>query len=121
MRDIDRRIQKLEEQLAATDTPESDESFLHLQHILDELAALKSSCAEGLRGGVPIVPKNIPGKILGPGYTHAQLMGLAVSRCVEAGTVPAERAHDYLQYLRDLWQREGCDPDDVVEWERGAS
>ncbi len=58
-------------------------------------------------------------KDLGPGYTHGALMGLAVSRCVEAGTVPAESARGYLEYMRDLSERGGRDPDDVVEWERG--
>ncbi len=115
---IEDRIRKLEEQFEAEAERKPSESFTHLRAILDELAALKSSCAAHERGGVQIVPENIPGKVLGPGYTHARLMDLAVSRAVEAGLVPADRAHAYLDYLRGMRQRGGRDPDAVVEWER---
>ncbi|MDP8952903.1 MAG: hypothetical protein M3N18_11860 [Actinomycetota bacterium] len=118
MGSIDDRIRKLEEQFDAEAEREPSKPFGHMRAILDEFAALKSSCARGLRGGVSVEPENIPRKILGPGYTHAQLMGLAVSRTVEAGHVPAERAHAYLEELRDMWERGGRDPDTVVEWER---
>ena len=51
--------------------------------ILNEFASLKASRAGGYRGGVPIVPEDIPFRELGPGYTTGQLMGLAVRRVVE--------------------------------------
>ena len=51
--------------------------------ILDEFAALKASRAAGYRGGVPIVPEDIPGKILGTGYTTGELVELAVRRVLE--------------------------------------
>jgi hypothetical protein len=54
-----------------------------VRDILDELARLKVSRAHGYRGGVPIEPEDIPGRILGPGYTTGQMVELAVRRVFE--------------------------------------
>jgi hypothetical protein len=83
--------------------------------ILGELAALRASGATHLRAGVRVEPEDIPRRTLGPDYTRGQLLGLAVSRAVESGKVPAERAHDYLDFLRATSERNGRDPDAVAE------
>lgn len=118
MGNLGRRIQDLEEQLTAESAREPSEVFVQLRAILNELAALKSSCAPGLRGGVAIEPEHIPRKILGPGYTSEDLWRLAVSRVVEAGKAPAERTEAYVGLLCKTWGRGGKDPGAVVEWER---
>jgi hypothetical protein len=124
MGSIDRRIGALERQFAADSAArgpqEPSEVITHLRAILREFAMLKASCAPGLRGGVPIEPENIPRRILGPGYTHDELLRLAVERTVEAGSTPAERADVYLKFMRDVGNRHGKDPDAIVEWERGG-
>ena len=109
MGSIDRRIEDLERRYSETTEHGRSESFTHLVAILDELAHLRQSCAPGLRGGVPIEPENIPQKVLGPDYTHRQLLELAVSRSVEAGRVPAERAQDYLEYLCQTSRKDRAD------------
>jgi hypothetical protein len=120
MGSIDRRLENLERRIQQTAEPEPSEARIQLRAILDELCTLKSSCAVYYRGGVRMEPENIPRRILGPGYTHAALWRLAVTRSVEAGKVPAERTEAYVKFLRGPWEREGRDPDPdaVVEWER---
>lgn len=118
MGSLERRIQELEGRVSADSVRGPSPAFTHLREILNELAALKVSCAGGFRGGVEVEPENIPRKILGPGYTHADLLGLAVSRTVEAGKAPAERARAYVEYLRGIGGRQDEDLDAVVEWER---
>ncbi len=44
---------------------------------------------------MPIEPEDTPGKILGEGYTHGQLMGLAVRRVFE-------REHEIAPDILDL-------------------
>jgi hypothetical protein len=117
MGSIGRRIEDLERRILRTARPEPGEHLGHLKAILGELAALKSSCAMHLRGGVSVEPENIPRRVLGPGYTNEGLWRLAVERTVEAGKVPAERADAYLELMRATWTRGGKDPDAVVEWE----
>jgi hypothetical protein len=51
--------------------------------IFDEISALKSSRAVHYRGGVRIEPANLPEKLLGPGYTRAELRELAIARGLE--------------------------------------
>lgn len=110
---IDRRIQNLERHLSEETTePGRSETRTHLIAILDELSYLRQSCASGLRGGVPIVPANIPRRILGARYTHRQLLELAITRSVDAGSVPADRAHHYLECICAMIRK---DLDDVVE------
>ncbi len=99
---IGRRIGDLERRASKPTETGRSEVFLHLKTILDELAYLKQSCAPGLRGGVPIEPENIPQKVLGPDYTHRQLLELAISRSVESGRVPAERSQANLEYMCEM-------------------
>jgi hypothetical protein len=57
-------------------------------YILDEVARLKASRAVHYRGGIPMVriePEDIPGKILGPGYTPEDVWELARRRVLERG------------------------------------
>lgn len=115
---IDRRLEDLKRRILRSAHPETSAASVHLRVILNELGALKSSCAEHQRGGVRMEPENIPRRILGPGYTHVDLLRLAVSRSVGAGRVPAERVEAYVRFLRESWERAGKDLDAVVEWER---
>jgi hypothetical protein len=108
-----RRIANLERRLKDGEPPTL--AFLHLMAILGELAALRASAATHLRAGVRVEPEDVPRQVLGAGYTHGQLVGLAVSRAVEAGKVPTERAHDYVDHMRAMCARNGKDPDAVAE------
>jgi len=86
MGDIERRIQDLER---LVQPPEDEGAQLRraiMTDILDEVARLKSSRAVHYRGGtppMPIEPEDIPGKILGPGYTTGDMWELAVRRVFE--------------------------------------
>ena len=98
------RLGKLEASAPKPPKPPSRD-FLNLMAILDELAALKASRAHGFRGGVPIVPEDIPGKILGPDYTRDELCGLAVRRALETRGEPASEAPRYVEALRVMGGR----------------
>ena len=95
---IESRLKKLEDSIPKPPEPPSAD-FLNMTAILDEIAHLRSSCASGLRGGVPIVPEDIPGKILGPSYTQRQLYELAVRRALEKRGVPKEEEARYVEAL----------------------
>jgi hypothetical protein len=80
---IESRISRLEGRI---EPPEDERAALRhavMRDILNEFARLKASRAHGYRGGKPMVPEDIPGKILGPGYTTGQMMELAVRRVFE--------------------------------------
>src|SRR3712207_5758736 len=109
---VEDRLRRLERSVSETTEPERSEAFTHLKDLLNELAYLRQSSAPGLRGGVPIEPANIPRKILGPTYTHRQLLELAVRRSVEHRGVPAECRQQYLECLCEVSRN---DLDAVVE------
>jgi len=83
MGSIDKR---LEHRLVA---PHKDEEAERrsavIRDILDEFASLKASRAVHYRGGKRIEPEDIPGKILGPGYTTGDVWELARRRVLERG------------------------------------
>ncbi len=78
---INRRIHNLEERLASKPVCGRSEASRHLQAILAELVTLRQNCASG------------------------DLLKLAVSRAVEAGKAPAERAKRYLEFIRGMLER----------------
>ena len=117
MASIDRRISDLQRQLGRVDQ-EPSEVYLQLKAVIREISSLKASAAVDYRAGRRIQGENIPRQLLGPGYTNEDLWRLAVSRCVEAGTVPAEITEACLGVLRECWERGGKNPDAVVKWER---
>ena len=87
MGSIERRIEYLEQHIRP---PEEDKDAALrralMYDILDELASLKASRAVHYRGPAPMVriePEDIPGKILGPGYTPEDLWELARRRLLE--------------------------------------
>jgi hypothetical protein len=87
MGSIERRIEYLEQHIRP---PEKDKDAALrralINDILDELASLKASRAVHYRGGTPMVriePEDIPGKILGPGYTPEDVWKLARRRVLE--------------------------------------
>jgi len=82
-----KRIEYLEQHMRP---PEKDKDAALrralINDILDELAGLKASRAVHYRGGTPMVriePEDIPGKILGPGYTPEDVWKLARRRVLE--------------------------------------
>jgi hypothetical protein len=85
MGSIDKRLDALE-RLVGPLGPH-DEGSEHrrtvVRDILDEFAYLKASRAVHYRGGVRVEPEDIPGKILGPGYTTEQMWELAARRVSE--------------------------------------
>ncbi len=91
-----------------------------MRAILDELGALKSSCAVYWRGGIEQEPENIPGKILGPGYTQRELHELAVRRALEARGEPESEVPRYVEALKVIRESRRDDWDEPVEWERGG-
>jgi hypothetical protein len=73
---IDKRLGDLER---LVEPPEDESRALRWavsRDILNEFACLKRSRAVGYRGGVRIEPEDIPGKILGPGYTTGRCVSL---------------------------------------------
>jgi hypothetical protein len=91
MGSIERRIEDLEQRLigpAADEEAERRRAVVHntvVHNILDEFAGLKASRAVHYRGGKRIEPEDIPGKILGPGYTTRDVWELAERRVRERG------------------------------------
>ena len=85
MASIDKRIEALEGFIGPPEEedPHRETAKALMRAILDEHAHLKASRAGGSRGGVPIVPEDIPGKVLGPGYTTGDVVRLAVRRVAE--------------------------------------
>ena len=83
MGSIGKRLENLERLVG----PSDDGGFEHrrtvVRGILDEFARLKSSRAVHYRAGVRVEPEDIPGKILGAGYTSEQLWELAAKRVSE--------------------------------------
>jgi hypothetical protein len=83
MGSIDKRIEALEGRIQP---PPADEATARrrvlLRLTLDELARLRASRAVHYRAGKRIEPEDIPGKILGPGYTKRDVRELARRRAV---------------------------------------
>jgi len=83
MGNISRRIGDLEGRIPP---PEEDEAVARrkvlIRLTLDELARLRASRAVHYRAGKRIEPEDIPGKILGPGYTKRDVRELARRRAV---------------------------------------
>jgi hypothetical protein len=83
---LDKRIEYLEQRIRP---PEKDKAAALqtalIRDILDEFASLKASRAVHYRGGKRIEPEEIPGKILGPGYTKEDVWELARRRVLERG------------------------------------
>ena len=119
MGSLDKRIADLQRRLVRTTEP--SEAYLQLKAVIKELSGLKASASVHYRAGRRVEGENIPRRVLGPGYNHDDLWRLAVFRCVEAGTVPAEMAEACMGVLRDRWERAGKDLDVIVEWERNVS
>ena len=82
MGSIDKRLGNLE-RFVGTPDEGSEHRRTVVRDILDEFARLKASGAVHHRGGVRIEPEDIPGKILGPGYTSEQMWELAAKRVSE--------------------------------------
>jgi hypothetical protein len=84
MGSIDNRIGRLEQNRPPKEDPEADLKWAVTCDILEEYSRLKASRAKNVsRGGVPIEPEDIPGRVLGEEYTHGQMMELAVRRVFE--------------------------------------
>ena len=86
MASLDKRIEYLEQRIRP---PEKDKAAALqtalIRDILDEFASLKASRAVHYRGGKRIEPEDMPGKILGPGYTTDDVWELARRRVLERG------------------------------------
>ena len=107
MASIDRRIQDLE-RLYATAPPEDEGAKRRrtiTSSILDEFGRLKASRAVHYRAGVRIEPENIPGRILGPGYTTGELWELAIRRALEREreTAPNGLSAEDLEEMVQGW------------------
>lgn len=120
MGSLNGRIRRLEELIGPA---ESEDEVAALRHaitraILDEYAHLKASRAVHYRGGNPpvrIEPEDIPGKILGPGYTSGQLIELAIRRVFEREELPEELVEGWLQMFKEFGKRLGRDWNEVED------
>ncbi len=110
---LDRRIFELEKLFAQTS--ETIGPRPEMSAILNEFGALKQSYAHGLRGGVPIVPKRIPHKILGPDFTLADVVRLSVERASEAGAFPEDETPYWSATALELFGSR-TDLATVVQW-----
>jgi hypothetical protein len=81
---LERRLFDLEASLLPREVTSKSEAGKKVRAVLQELARLKASCATRHTGG------NIPLQLLGPGYTHRELVSLAASRASEAGAFPED-------------------------------
>ena len=110
-RSIRDRVDRLEAQIESPQDEGAARRYAIATEILDEVAGLKSSRAAGFRGGVPIEPEDIPGKILGAYYTWGQLVRLAVRRVFErkglAGDEHQELIRDWTRGFEKLSTRSG--------------
>jgi hypothetical protein len=87
MGSIDKRIESLEQRIRPPELEDEDAALRTalIRDTLDELASLKASRAVHYRGGKRIEPEDMPGKILGPGYTTEDVWELARKRVLERG------------------------------------
>ncbi len=96
MASLDKRITDLEGRIPP---PPEDEAAARrkvlLRETLDELARLKASRAAHYRAGRRIEGEDIPGKILGPGYTREDVWRLAHRRVLERA------AQEEIEYLSE--------------------
>ena len=128
MGSIDNRISRLERNRPPEGDPEADLKWAVSRDILAEFARLKASRAtNSWRGGDPMVriePEDIPGKILGEGYTTGQMMELAVRRVFERENsliclLDLETLEDIIErwtiYMRELAITSGWDWDKVED------
>ena len=85
MGSIDKRIESLEQRIRPPELEDEDAALRTalIRDTLDELASLKASRAVHYRGGKRIEPEDMPGKILGPGYTTEDVWKLARKRVLE--------------------------------------
>jgi hypothetical protein len=88
MGSLDKRVEVLEGLIQPPASPE-DEASAHrrvlIRDTLDEFASLKASRAVHYQGDKRIEPQDIPGRILGPGYTTEEVWELARRRVRERG------------------------------------
>jgi hypothetical protein len=85
MGSIDKRLEVLERLVEPPEDEAAERRRSVAREILNEFARLKASGAAHYRAGVRIEPEDIPGKILGPGYTAEQVWELAERRVLERG------------------------------------
>jgi hypothetical protein len=109
---LEGRISRLEEHIGPTEPSEADPTkalrSAILRDIMAEFGRLKASRATGVfRGGdpTPIEPEDIPGQVLGPGYTTGQMMELAIRRVFERerGNAPDVLSGDEVENLIKGW------------------
>jgi|SRR5215218_11340230 len=131
MAGIDRRLEDLEHHFRPAEPRlgEEEDAGARLRRaamvkILDEVASLKASRAGGSRGGKRIEPEDIPGKLLGPGYTSGEVWELAVRRVFEreitpfgvldSGTVE-DLIETWTRFFREMLESKGRDWNEVAK------
>jgi hypothetical protein len=102
-------LQSRVERLTAQISPIHKDAALRqavVRDIMREFARLKASRATNtFRGGVPMEPEDIPGKILGPTYTTGEMMELAARRVFECEGIPDERLEGLVQRWEGVFER----------------
>ena len=83
MGSIDKRLENLERLVGPSDDGGSEHRRTVVRGILNEFARLKASRAVHYRARMRVELEDIPGKILGPGYTSEQMWELAERRVSE--------------------------------------
>ena len=128
MASIGRRIEALEGLIQPPASPKDEAAAFRralIRNMLDEFAHLKASRAVHYRAGKRIEPENIPGRILGPGYTKGELWELAVRRVLEREheTAPdvlgADTVEDLIEtltrFFRAMLESQGGDWSEVED------
>lgn len=115
MGSLNRRLERLEGRI---EPPEDEGAELRravMIKVLDEFSRLKASRATGLRGGVPIVPEDIPGQYLTKPYTTGQLVELAIERVWEREELPPLLMESWVQGHKALFAQQGWDWEKVED------
>ncbi len=117
---IERRIEALEGLIAP---PEDEGAALRAavrREVMEEFGRLKASRAVGYRGQGPgkplrrIEPEDIPGRILGPGYTTGDMITLAIERVFERSGADEDLGDEalmakWVRHFEGIFDRMGTD------------
>ncbi len=116
MGSIERRIEALEGRVPPAKDEVAAVRAAVRREVMEEFGRLKASRAVGYRGQGPGKPlrriesEDIPGRILGPGYTTGDMMALAIERVFEREDLSASSlVAEWVLHFEGIFDRMGMD------------